>query len=95
MWWVQCYIDWSNWTILSIDIPVEEHAIQLLEEIAGLWVSIRGFSIAGGWLEQHKQISKINTAKSKALRNDLRHKSASAASTSELTSDADCLDQSL
>ncbi len=83
------------WTKLSIDIPVEEHAIQLLEEIAGLWVSIRGFSIAGGWLEQHKQISKINTAKSKALRKDLRQKSASAASTSELTSDADCLDQSL
>ncbi len=83
------------WTILSVDIPVEDHAIQLLEEIVGLWVSIRGFSIAGGWLEQHKQIAKVNTAKSKALRKSLKQKSASAAAstTSELTSDldADCL----
>lgn len=80
------------WTILSVDIPVEGHAIQLLEEIVGLWVSIRVFSIAGGWLEQHKQFAKINTAKSKALRKDLRQRSSSATSTSELTSDANCLD---
>lgn len=71
------------WTILSVDIPVEDHAIQLLEEIVGLWVSIRGFSIAGGWLERHKHIMKVNTAKTKALRKDLKQKSASStASTS-------------
>lgn len=68
------------WTILSVDIPVEEHAMQLLEEIVGLWVTIRGFSIAGGWLETYKHITKVNTARSKALRKDLKQKGTTATS---------------
>lgn len=70
------------WTILSVDIPVENHAIRLLEEIIGLWVNIRGFSIAGGWLEQYKHFTKVNTAKSKALRKDLKRKREAASTTS-------------
>ena len=33
------------WTIVSIDILVEEHAIKLLEEMVGLWVTIHGFPL--------------------------------------------------
>ena len=55
---------------ISIDILVEEHAIKLLEEMVGLWVTIRGYSIAGAWLEHHKHINKIYTVK--ALRKDLK-----------------------
>ena len=69
------------WTLmLSVGIHVEKHAIQLLEEIVGLWVSSRGFSIAGAWLEQHKQVTKASTAKNKALRKDLKQKAQKSAS---------------
>ena len=33
-----------------------------------LWLTIRGHSIAGAWLEYHKQYSKTNTMKSVGLR---------------------------
>ena len=42
--------------------PVEKRAIRLMEEIVGMWVSIRGLSITGAWLEQYKQITKKNEA---------------------------------
>ncbi len=70
------------WTLLSVDIPVENHAIQLLKEIVGLWINIRGFSIAGGWLERYKHTTKVSIAKSKSLRKDLK-KATSVASTSD------------
>ena len=35
------------WTIVSIDITDEEAAVKLLADVIGLWVTIRGFSIAG------------------------------------------------
>ena len=71
------------WTILSVDILVVKHAIRLLEEIVGLWVSIQGFSIAGAWLEQHKQVTKVSTAKSRSLRKDLKQKSQKPADHSD------------
>ena len=39
------------WTMLSVDIDGEEQVVNLLKEIIGLWVTIRGFSIAGTWME--------------------------------------------
>ena len=41
------------WTIVSIDITDEEAAVKLLADVIGLWVTIRGFSIAGAWMEQY------------------------------------------
>ena len=41
------------WTVLSVDIDGEEQAVKLLKEIVGLWVTIRGFSITGTWMEQY------------------------------------------
>ena len=62
------------WTMLSVDIINESHATQLLEEIIGLWITIRGFSIADGWLEQYKQVNKT-VSKTKLLRKALKRKS--------------------
>ena len=61
-------------TILSVDISNEEDAIKLLREIVTLWITIRGFSIAGEWLEKYKQHKKSGTSKSKGLRKQLKKK---------------------
>ena len=58
------------WTMLSIDIESEEQAVKLLKEIIGLWVTIRGFSIAGTWIEQYMQANKCVSSKSKGLRKE-------------------------
>lgn len=57
------------WTLLSVDITDETKATTLLSEMIGLWVTIRGFSIAKAWLEKYlpKKIGKT-----KGLRKDLK-----------------------
>ena len=67
-----------HWSMVSVDITIEEHALQILREIIGLWVTIRGFSIAGAWLEDYKHTSKSSTSKSKPLRKGLKQKSQSS-----------------
>ena len=59
------------WALLTCDIQREEDAITLLKDIVELWLTIRGFSVAGAWLEQHKQKSRTNSRKSKGLRKKL------------------------
>ena len=61
------------WTLLSVDISNEECAIKLLREIDTLWITIRGFSIAGEWLEKYKQEKKSGIRKSKSLRKELNN----------------------
>lgn len=58
------------WSMLSVDIEDEESAIKLLQEIIGLWVTMRGFTIAGCWLEHYKQATKTNVKK--GLRKELK-----------------------
>ena len=67
-----------HWSVVSVDVTDEQYAIQLLKEIIGLWVTIRGFSIAGAWLEHYKQTSKSSISKSKPLRKGLKQKSQSS-----------------
>ena len=55
------------WTILSVDIENEEKATLVLKQIIGLWLTVRGFSIAGKWMDQYLQISKQSTSKNKTL----------------------------
>ena len=43
------------WTLISQDIEKEDHAIELLLDIADMWVKIRGFSLASSWLEEYKK----------------------------------------
>ena len=63
------------WTILSVDITSEENACKVLKKIIGIWLTVRGYSIAGTWLEQHLEISKRNSKK-KGLRTELKRAAA-------------------
>lgn len=60
------------WTILSVDIEREDQATLVLKQIIGLWLTVRGFSIAGKWMDQYLQISKQSTSKTKGLRTELK-----------------------
>jgi len=53
--------------LISCDIT-EEDAVHLLKEIVGLWLTIRGFSIAGSWLDEYKvKVSGIHKTKGLAM----------------------------
>ena len=43
------------WTMLSTDIDDEQDSMELLREIIELWLTIRGHSIAGQWMEIYKR----------------------------------------
>ena len=45
---------------LDTHFPSEEDAVELLEETVSLWVTIRGVSLAGTWMEVYKQETKKN-----------------------------------
>ncbi len=60
------------WTILSADIENETCATEVLKQIIGAWLTVRGFSIAGAWLEQYLQVSKQASSKKKGLRTELK-----------------------
>ena len=60
------------WSMLSIDIDTELNAALLLKEIVELWLTIRGYSIAGQWLEIYKTNKVLTTKKSKSLRKTLK-----------------------
>ena len=59
------------WTMLSVDIDSEQESVELLKEIVELWLTIRGFSITGQWMEIYKYSAKT-TKKSKSLRKTLK-----------------------
>ena len=54
---------------MSVDITNEQIAIDLLKEMIGMWITIRGFSIAKAWLEKYMPEKK---SKQKALRKELK-----------------------
>lgn len=60
------------WTILSVDIENEIHATEVLQQIIGTWLTVRGFSIAGTWLDKYLHISNQTSAKKKGLRTELK-----------------------
>ena len=60
------------WTLISQEIDGEEDAIKLLEDIATMWVTIRGFSLASAWLEEYKRNKGVTVSKTKALRKKLQ-----------------------
>ena len=60
------------WTLLSTDIDDEQDSITLLRELIALWLTIRGHSIAGQWLEVYKNTQSKTTKKSKSLRKNLK-----------------------
>lgn len=62
-----------HWSMISVDL---DHHVgeQLLQEIVQLWLTIRGFSTAGAFVEQYKQVTKKPTRKSTSLRKGLKRK---------------------
>ena len=61
------------WCIISTDIDDEEASQELLYKIVELWLTIRGFSIAGSFVEYYKQCTKESNKK-KSLRKGLKRK---------------------
>ena len=68
------------WTILSVDIEDETQAVTILKLMIGLWLNIRGFSLAGTWQDNYMCANKISQRK-KALRKDLKRKSEDCSKT--------------
>ena len=59
------------WCILSQDIDDPQHSQELLQEVIKLWVTIRGFSMVGSWVETYKQNHKKTVQKSTSLRKSI------------------------
>lgn len=64
----------SYWNKLSTDIKDESHSMELLKEIIGLWLNIRGFSITKSWIEDYKRELCISNARKRSLRKELKKK---------------------
>ena len=48
------------WTIVSIDIEGETQASTILKLMIGLWLNIRGFSLAGTWQDNYMCLTKFH-----------------------------------
>ena len=61
------------WSIVATDFEIDDHEIHevLLQKIADLYVTVRGFSFASGWIEKYKQRTKQSTQKAKSLRREV------------------------
>ena len=61
------------WLIVAADFEIDDDEIHkvLLHKIAELYITVRGFSLASGWLEKYKQRTKKSTQCTKSLRRDL------------------------
>lgn len=59
-----------HWAIVSANWD-EEESTPLLPMIVQLWVTIRGFAYASGWMENYKQTNKKSVQKTKGVRKHL------------------------
>ena len=62
------------WSKLSSDILDDSHCMELLKEVIGLWLTIRGFSITKTWIEDYKRELCISNARKRSLRKELKKK---------------------
>lgn len=62
-----------HWTVLSQDIDNPDEAQHLLKDIIELWVTIRGFSVVGSWIETYKETGHKIIQKAAGLRKSLNH----------------------
>ena len=60
-----------NWTLLSQCIDEESDAIELLQEIVTLWVTVRGYAITATWMETYKAATKNAITKNPGFRKGL------------------------
>ena len=61
------------WLIVTADFEIDDNEVHgiLLEKIVELYITVRGFSLASGWLEWYKQLMKQSTQRTKSLRREL------------------------
>ena len=60
-----------SWAVLTIEFDVKELSAELLRLNAEVWLTMKGFSEAGAWLEYYKQCKVSNTSKEHTLRKTL------------------------
>lgn len=65
-----------HWCLVSTDIDDEAASQELLGKIVELWLTIRGFSTAGAYIEYYKQCNEKGVKKSTGLRRGLKRKHA-------------------
>ena len=65
------------WSLLSTDLETSNLAEELLRDIIELWLNIRGFSVAGQWMEVYKHNKSTTTKRAKSLRKTLKRKGES------------------
>ena len=63
-----------SWTAVTSDLDDEDLDKELLQHIVELWVTIRGFSAAGAWMEYYKQHIERTTKGACGLRKGLKKK---------------------
>ena len=63
-----------SWLLLCLDLDDEELSKELLGLIVEMWITIRGFSMAGAWIEYYKQSMQTCTKKKQGLRKGLKRK---------------------
>ena len=59
------------WTLISQDIDEECDAIELLLDIADMWITIRGFSLASSWPEAYKKMKNTKVSRTPGLQKSL------------------------
>ena len=61
------------WLIASADFEIDDQETHdlLLNRIVELFLTIRGFSLVGMWMEKYKQLAKKSTQRTKSLRREL------------------------
>ena len=58
------------WSILTAN-QSNDVSTTILEMVVDLWITVRGFSLAGAWMKEYKITQKKTTQKSNALRKQL------------------------
>ena len=67
-----------HWIITTADFEIDDEEVHevLLEKIVELYITVREFSYASGWMEKFKKVTKQSTQQSKSLRRDLHENSS-------------------
>ena len=58
-------------SMLSVDLD-DDKCKKVLKDVVTLWLNIRGFSVTGSWVEQHKKIAGKTTKSKPSLRTGLK-----------------------
>ena len=72
-----------SWSIVCAPLDDEYMADELLKHVVDLWLTIRGFSEAGSWMEYYKQCKMECTKRVHGLRTSLKRKAEQIQSNKE------------